>query len=132
MTDISQFPTSHGRIKVADFHGIILRTGKDLGVVTRFASKHPVDVVELRALPTGGYGVAFHFWRGLHGATHAHALTYWASWQVALIFLQGRRSWGIDRLSVDAALWPMVIEHWAATRLVAHGTIVHQRRSMEC
>jgi hypothetical protein len=123
MTAKSDFPPRPGlTIRVCDRHGVTIRKSKNLAAVLRHASRHPVNVVEIRQLNPGYYGVAFHYYGG------DSALTCFSDWRVALSFILARRSWSVERVSIDPELWPRATETRSAQLIRKRGTIVHARQ----
>ena len=121
MTALTDFPTSSAPTRVCNRLGYTVRTSRNLRGVLEHARRHNVDVVELRELEAGHYGVAFHFDNG------DTALTNWADWRVLLDWILSRRSWSVTRVSVDASLFPVVDAHTSTTAIRKTGTLVHIR-----
>ncbi len=75
-------------------HNVLARD-KNLAVVLRWASKHPVEVIRIDLAVNEGkigqYAVTFYF--DCEGNSPTQALTYWADWRVLLDWLLARRSW---------------------------------------
>ena len=126
MTAKSDFPQQPGhRVRICDLRGYTVAYSQNLRGILEYARKSPVNVVELRDLDNGYYGVAFHFDDGACG------LTCFSDWRVALGWLYSRRSWSIERISIEDSLWHYVtgdaLRWFNETR--ARGTTVHMRQA---
>ena len=103
MTAKNEFPQTPGtRVRICGRNGITVAQSANLRGILDYARRSPVNVVELRDLGNGNYGVAFHF------DNRCSALTCFADWRVALTFLAARRKWSVERISIEESLWPSV------------------------